>query len=1192
MRLINLSADARGNWNDLIFGVAALVLGVCGSPVAAAETAPVPLVVLGSCRDDAAKYNAEFLRYHPTVPFYKKGGVQATLIESRMLLGTLSGRELTAEQIYEALKPCHAVAFATSHEGVFKLDEKWRRRAGAVGQALTRYVSEGGGLLIQPQPVRYPGSDDELFWNLVFEPLGLTLLHEGLFDKTRSFEGQTLTAATFWRTRNIKPHPVTEGVAGLCLPLHDFFAGPGVVAMRYAPEWEILVRGEREAASYRSGSDNRLHLDLPGTAGEAPPVVAVRAFGKGRVVCYPLAALFTGMNFGNALWSHIVESRGDVASGFPSDSMKLMLNACRWLAEPALANPALGTYQPEPYQRVAAAPSLNLSQPVLALTPAQADAAKGVRVVMGAHSAYTDGRGSVAQYAAAAKAAGLAGIVFADPLERLTPVTFAKLKADCAAASEDASFYACPGIEFTDGAGNRWFFWGEKLVWPSDTLVSGRYTHVQWDGRKVNHYGHYNDACGLPGSALLDYRQLRANGSHPENLWWFWHYAPLVYDNGECVADNYSEYLFGLRDLRAASLVSFTRLRDPAEVAAAARLCFTGFRDQAHVRAGLNTRGQGGKGQFVSQGPVVNAWRALNAQMDVNWRQTRGAQRVRLYFAVTSDVGIADVRVYDADRGALRRFDGKGAPRLEREFELVHDQQHYLALEVIDTAGRRALADDIRLYCYKSGLFRCGDNLNILGPTAMCWHPDRNQFFNAAKDFRNGSDYALRGWDTSSPSLGVPTPAAWLWDMITIREAGGEYPHLSREHAISGRLMDVGINNYDIQIATMRMSKLSEPFDDAARPTPSMASVARDVGDIAYYERTHTLYAPMERVDMFVAWNHRRDRESRQNYRGAILWHEGEYRFKKDVTLSGAVPIPLIKETCPTDPSKNTGTAFVVTDADGPTRLSMVRDAEMIRRMQGRIRPGGYAAYLSTPVGYHGLLVPADMDFAYAAQLPGQRGMLAGLGRDGQIIKAGTVLKYRFGVGTFADTEPGNDLLEHTVRALNMGGGQAGYPIATRVGETEDAVFFLTVAARNNEAAFTLGPQQLLIDLPIRVRGLTNNGCAAVHSSACPHYRFIPVDNEGTAWLTEPIDAKNELWVGNVFLCDNPAIRLTLVVDGQAPGAPPLLEVHNPTRQPIAARLSSPSHAPLFGGLAAEATVPAGDSVWLAVRAGRLVPRD
>ena len=126
---------------------------------------------------------------------------------------------------------------------------------------------------------------------------------------------------------------------------------------------------------------------------------------------------------------------------------------------------------------------------------------------------------------------------------------------------------------------------------------------------------------------------------------------------------------------------------------------------------------------------------------------------------------------------------------------------------------------------------------------------------------------------------------------------------------------------------------------------------------------------------------------------------------------------------------------------------------------------------MTTPVGYHGLLVPADMDFAYQASQPPWNWLMAGLGRDGQKVKAGTVLKYRFGVGTFADEAAGNALLEHTVKAMNLGGGQAGYPVEMKVGTPEDAVFFFTARAKQNEAAFALGPQNLMIDLPIRVRG-------------------------------------------------------------------------------------------------------------------------
>jgi len=1165
--------------------VGSLALGIAVPAVFSAEANPI---ILGQCAGDADKHNVEFQLYDRMIPVYGENGIRAALLEHSFFFH----RNSTEDQLLAMMKKFHVVHLATTQEGASPFDEALKQRATVVGRALARYVEEGGGLFLQPQPVRYPNTDDELYWNAVLAPLGVTILHEGVFDKTRTFEGKTLPQirnATFWHTHNIQPHAVTNGVSCLYLPLHGFCPCPGLAAMRYSPAWTVVARGEVDARSYKSGDNNELNLDIQGTYPSTPPVLAVRELGKGRIVSYPLSDLFTGQNHRNPLWADIVECNGDRIAGRPSDGMKLQMNAYRWLAEPSRGLADFGTYVQERYKPIQFPASVHWDGPFV---PA---VAHGVRGIFGAHTAYSDGSGTVADYVKAAKAAGLSFVVFNDPLEKLTKETWGKVKADCAEASQGGDFYACPGIEFTDGVGNRWAFWGEKIVWPDASFVSGNgaIKYVQWDGQRVHHYGQYICSCNYPGSALLDYKQLRHNASHPENLWWFFHYFPLVYEKDRLIADNESEYLFGLRDLRWAAVASFTRIRSPGDVAAAAGACFTGMKDLPSAKAALNTRFVAyhvaeNAGQYASQGPVVAAWEQMNQQMESNWQYTRGAQRVRLRFVVRSEAGIAEVKVLDADRGPIRRFVGRGAKELTREFELVHDQQHYLTLEVTDVAGKRAISHEILVYCYKAGLFRCGDNLNILGPTAMCWHPDRNQFFNAAKDFRNGSDYCLRGWDTASAALGVPTPDVQLWDMINLKEARGWYPEPSRLHAVSGRLMDVGVNSYNLQIATMRMTKLSENCDTRQRPTPAFASIVRDTGDLEYFDRTHTLYAPMERVDMFVTWNYRRDREGRKNYRGGILWHEGEIRFKKDCTLQGAVPIPLLWDRCPTDLTKNLGTTFIVTDADGSTRVGMVRDEKKPVRMEGRIRPGGYAALMTTPVGYHGLLVPADMDFAYQAVHPSWGGLTAGLGRDGQKVKAGTVLKYRFGVGTFADEAAGNALLEHTIKAMNLGGGHAGYPVTIKTGELEDAVFFFTARAKENEAAFVLGPQSLTIDLPIRVRGLENNGCGAVYSTKTPWLRFIPVDTEGTAWFQESIEQKNELWVGNVFVCDNKNVKITLVVDGQAEGKPPFVELHNPTDQEIRTTIRSPSHTPLFGGMSALVKLPPGDSVRVKVMPTKL----
>ncbi len=1170
-----------------------------GAPAAAQKP-----VILGLLSSDAEKHNVEFQQYDRMIPVYKQNGITPVLVERKPLLGGAA----SADQIYQMLKPLHAVVLATTTESnlTVQLTPVQEAYGRMVGEALVRYVKEGGGLFLQAQSVRYPNTDDEKYWNVVLAPLGVELLHEGCFDPTRTCQGFDLGATTYWFTQSVKPHPVTDQVQRLFLPLYGPGKWPGVPAMRYSADWQVIVSGEPEAKSLASDQENILRLEAPGSYAAAPPVVAVREMGKGRIVSFPLSPIHSGINYLNPLWRNTVETEGDKGAGLPSDTLQLLMQAYRWIAEPAQAIPELGTYAPQPYATVRFPEKLDWDKfafnapdggvegfaypdgQTMDFLPVQ----DGVRGIYGACSAYGGGKGTVAEYVKAAKAMGLSFIVFADPLEKLTAASLESLKQDCLAASEEGVFYACPGILFTDGIGNRWYFWGEKIVYPAETMDSYGKQFALWDGKRVLHYGAYIANCAYCPSALLDYKQLADNGAHRENLWWFYHYLPFVYEKDKLVTDNYQEYLFGLRDLRWAALASYTAIQDPADVALAAQTCVTGFRDLASARTGLNTRcgayssAYEGR-EYVSQGPSILTFDAINPQMENNWMKTRGAQRVRVKFIVRSPIGIRDVQVHDADTAVVRRFLGNGEKELAREFEIVDDQQHYLTLEVTDTAGKRAISWYILVFSYKQGLFRCGDNLNILGATGLLWHPDRNEMMSAAKQWENGMDFGIRGWDAGGYLC--PMPRASLMEGIYTPD--GYYPQF-REDGLTGKILDMSLSSYNLQIATQTMTKISEPYDTVARPTPALATIPRDLGPLKYYERTHTIYAPMTRTDWYTAWNYRRPREGARDYRGGLIWHEGEIRFTRDVTLRGKVPLPLVRMSCPTDLEKGWGTTIIVDEGDGRTRVALVRDAENPVRLSGPLRPGGYLTQMPSLVGYLGFLVPPGFEYSYDvaasgnSQNPGFTQI--GLGYDGQEVKAGTVMRYKFAMGTFAVPQTGNDVLEDTVAALNMNGTQTGYPFTMQVGEFVDSTFFFTTKAVGNEAAFALGKRDLIVDLPLRVEGLADNGCAAVYTKQRPWFRFVPVVG-GTAYFQESTQADNELWVGNPFVCDNPAVRLTLVVDGQAEGKRPRLEVHNPTDQPIMATLTSPPHTPLFGGAQGQVTIPAGNSLWFEVEGKNLV---
>jgi hypothetical protein len=121
-----------------------------------------------------------------------------------------------------------------------------------------------------------------------------------------------------------------------------------------------------------------------------------------------------------------------------------------------------------------------------------------------------------------------------------------------------------------------------------------------------------------------------------------------------------------------------------------------------------------------------------------------------------------------------------------------------------------------------------------------------------------------------------------------------------------------------------------------------------------------------------------------------------------------------------------------------------------------------------------------------------------------------------------------------------------------------------------------------LNDLPIRVSGVQDNGCAAVYSSVRPWFRFVSVMGD-TAYFQESIDKANEIWVGNIFVADDKQLKLTVVVDGQGPGKPSFIDGHNPTDKEITTTVLSPAGTPVFGGTTGQVKIPAGDTVRLMI---------
>ncbi len=1150
-----------------------LVTAILGACVLAGQPAPAQ-IKLGYLHNEADKYNVEWRQYWGSGRHLEDDGFVSSLTEMR---GIYRGG-WTEDQLYESLKRFHVVIWPMEYEGSYQLTDALRGTADVARRALERYVADGGGLLIVAQAVRYPGDDDELYNNMLIEGFGAQMMHEGVFDPEREFlSPQTLIfrPESFFWTEAVAAHPVTEDVQRLYLPTRRGEA-PGVEAIDYSDDWTVVLSGEASARSYFVGHENVLKLDRPATLQSSPPIAAVREFGAGRVVMYAVPERQLFLNYGNPVWPGVSEEVGDAAGGHPSDSLKMAVNALRWLAEPAQEIEGFGTWEPASYRPVEYPGSVEWDSAEFAPPTA------GARGVVGAHTAYTDGSGTVAEYAAAARAAGLAFVVFTDPLEMLSEQEFAALRADCAAAS-DESFYACPGVEYTDAHGIRWAAWGEKVIYPPPIAVLGGKEFTYFDGTIVHLTGKYEIDNSFCPNAIVGYDALRAANVHPANLWWFFRFMPLVYEGTELVEDNFDEYLYSLRDLRWLSLSSFTRLREPGELAAAADACATVLPRPEDVRPWCNSRcgtyhGYEGKG-YVTEGPTINQWWAINTQMESPWWLTRGAQRVRLRFSVASEAGIDEVVIRDANFGVVRRFEGGGAQSLEREFEMAHDRQRYLQLTVTDTNGKRAIGHYWLLYCYKSGLYRCGDNLNTLGSASVLVHPDRHQRLMLGKTFEDVNKITVRGFDTGSGIASMPN----AWAMTHINTTDGTFPSWEGDERISG-ILDVPMASYDLSITSMDFSDLAGAYDRGDRPTPAMGGLLELIREHPYREWQETAYILRSGMNYFTAWNHRRVYEGSRDYRGGLIWHEGTMIARQDIPLQPGIGIPLLALQGPGGAEHDTSDHLFVLDAQaGPTHHEASIDRTVPTPISGTIDAGGYAALMPTDVGYYAFLpgtgAPFAWDATHWASEAGKGRLYLGFATpESGVIEAGTEIPYRFLFATLNDHEVGAELIADIAAAYNLNGGTDGYPFEVEVGEFEDAEFFFTARAAGNEVVISLGPRAMVNDLPIRVRGIADNGCAAVHVEGEDTFRFVAV-SDGTAWLQQPIDPAVRVWIGNVFVCDDPDVKLTLVIDGQAEGAAPFLEVHNPGAEPITATLTSPAHTPVFGGRTLTVDLPAGDSV-------------
>ncbi len=342
---------------------------------------------------------------------------------------------------------------------------------------LRAYVQQGGGLLVASF---FNGGGEGLAtaYNRMLMPWGAGFKamqvidpgHIALVDPKvtdcKEHPGASVKDGTFYCwTEQLAQHPATKGIKRIYYPVcnmrwDDCYTTPPIIL--YDKAWTPLVRAMANSGVYDAKTDKSYQWG--DTLGNNDVIAAARTLGKGRLALWSIDSYYTffrpytkdascGENHHGPI-DGILLQKGD--GKVPADDGQLLLNLYHWLAEPGKAagyggpTPPPLPAPPAPEKSVTAVvnwdtlqmPPPGATAPLPAVINGQTyydeqpDATiKGdlhyFKALVGVHTAFSDGKGTVADYVAAAKKAGYSLIAFTEQFESLGQKNWDKLVEQC-----------------------------------------------------------------------------------------------------------------------------------------------------------------------------------------------------------------------------------------------------------------------------------------------------------------------------------------------------------------------------------------------------------------------------------------------------------------------------------------------------------------------------------------------------------------------------------------------------------------------------------------------------------------------------------------------------------------------------------------------------------------------------------------
>jgi hypothetical protein len=394
------------------------------------------------------------------------------------------------------------------------------------------------------------------------------------------------------------------------------------------------------------------------------------------------------------------------------------------------------------------------------------------------------------------------------------------------------------------------------------------------------------------------------------------------------------------------------------------------------------------------------------------------------------------------------------------------------------------------------------------------------------------------------------------WNALTLR-----YPMISDSISIITADSDRRVDTHSRHLPNQRIAYPLGPFYPLGKAQP--------VADI---EETSFLLRSRIRPDL----RHTRPWLSANDYRGGVMIHEIKLKFKEDTVLKGNLPIRIASFSSGSpyfNESRGYWTRLLVQEPGGKIVDQAVQDCS------GEIADGGFLTVLSKASPRRIVLIPSADKLSLRYEMSGSGTLSFGLGKEGDRIAKGECITLRLAFVSQLGNADDPSSIKALPGAFDMDGKHSALGIRTTEGDLKSTRLIPSFKTHDGALTFTTQPVQTVCDLPFRVEGVADNGCAAYfEKNGTARFLFAPVES-GSLYFQTSTEKGADIWCGNVFLASDKNLKLNLTVDGQAPGKAPKLEIHNPTASTVRATVSSPASAPLFGGTRFHVEVPAGTSI-------------